>query len=87
MNDRAKTAVQALAILFGILAIVLYVFSIREVGSIQVANIQLTVFAAACAVMCCVNVAALLVMKYIDSMNDNVYYGFEDLKKRIEKKD
>lgn len=59
------------AVIFAILAVVFYVISIKEVnagdlGKIQVANIQSTVFAAACALACIINVVGGIIITNVD---------------------
>lgn len=65
-----KKAFQIMAGIFGILAVILYFVSIKEVSSggysIQVANIQATVFAAASAIMCAINTAGAMIVSVIE---------------------
>ena len=65
--------------IFLVLAIIFYANSIRSVGygssSMEVANIQMTVFAAASAVLCGINFVGALLSYKIDNVNDSqIYY-------------
>ncbi len=62
-----KSFLIAMAGIFGFAAIVLYFVSIKDVGGIQVANVQSTVFCAACAVICAVNTVGAIILNYMES--------------------
>ena len=72
-----KTILTFFAVIFGILTLVFYFTSIREVdrdtarylGVSAVANVQGTVFAGACAVLCGVNVAAAMIIGAMEEIN------------------
>lgn len=70
MAKNVKMILLIAAAVFLVLAVIFYVSSVREVGSgsnsIKVANIQSTVFAAASAILCGINVVAYLVVLYFD---------------------
>lgn len=74
MNRSGK--LWALAVLFGVLAILFYCLSIREVNygysSIQIANIQCTVFSAACAVICMGSIIGALVAGNVEDLNKHM---------------
>ncbi len=77
LMSRKKTLLWILAIVFGLLAIILYFSSIKELdretarylGTGSVANVQGTVFAAACAVLCGVNVVGALILSQMEDNN------------------
>lgn len=69
----------AMACLFGILTIVLYFTSLvhwdgstaRMLGTDTTVNIQGTVFCAACAIICALNVVGAVILSYLESLNYN----------------
>ncbi len=75
--EKKRKAFCVLAAVFGILAIVFYFSSIRKLdkniadlwGIDAVANIQDTVFAAACAILCGINVAGAMILSSLESAN------------------
>ena len=69
-----------MAVIFAILAIICYSNSIISTGYGQnVANVQMTVFAAACAVLCGINLVGALLLSAILSIPANP--GFQNEKK------
>ena len=59
-----------MALIFGGLAIYLFIDSAKDVGlSFQVANIQETVFCAACAVLCAMNIIGAIIIESIESQS------------------
>ena len=70
------------AVLFAILAVICFQSSIKDTDlGYQVANIQLTVFTAACVILCCINVIAVsLVMN-----QENILQETKDAEERIKK--
>lgn len=68
-----------MACLFGILTIVLYFTSLvhwdgstaRMLGTNTTINIQGTVFCAACAIICALNVVGAVILSYLESLNNN----------------
>ena len=70
------------AILFAILAVICYQSSIRDTDfGYQVANIQMTVFSAACVILCSINVIATsLVMN-----QERILQETKDAEERIKK--
>lgn len=61
-----KKAFAALAGIFGIAAVILYFSSVKDTGGLKIANIQETVFCAACAVICAVNAAAAAILHWME---------------------
>ena len=57
------------ACIFGALAIIFYIVSIKEVSGYQIANIQSTVFCAACAIICALNIVGAIILNYLESYN------------------
>lgn len=62
-----KSFLISMAGIFGIAAVILYFVSIRDVGGFQVANTQSTVFCAACAIICAINVVGAIILNYMES--------------------
>ena len=62
-----KSFLITMAGIFGFAAIVLYFVSIKDVGGYQVANVQSTVFCAACAVICAVNTVGAIILNFLES--------------------
>lgn len=58
--------------IFGILAVVFYFVSIQDVNGLKVANIQSTVFCAACAVICALNVVGAIIFTYLESLSSSI---------------
>ena len=97
-----KTVLVVFAILFAILTLVFYFTSIKEVdretarylGISAVANVQGTVFAAACAVMCCINIAGIVILGAVEEhqytagpSSSNIGREVADELKRLEKEE
>ena len=70
-----KTFLIIMACIFAVLTIVFYVSSIREVdyyaakyiGTDKVANVQATVFCAACAILFAMNVIGAMILSFIEN--------------------
>ena len=81
MKDTMKKFLYAMAIIFGIAAIVLYFTSVKELdkesaailGVDNVINIQSTVFCAACAIICAINIVGALIFTLLEKIHNIVY--------------
>lgn len=82
-----KKFLWAMAGLFAVLAIVFYNKSIIKAGygynTMDVANMQMTVFAAASAILCGVNVVGALILSAIDSISISLDVSKTDLAKNV----
>lgn len=74
-----KKFLWAMTILFAILTIVFYSNSTVSTGYGEVANMQMTVFAAACAVLCGVNLVGALVLTAIESQSSSPSISYEEI--------
>jgi hypothetical protein len=78
IQSKIKPALLIAAAVFAILAIIFYVSSIQEVKvgyeKMQVANVQTTTFAAACAVLCALNLLAFVIIFYIENLLADLSY-------------
>ena len=72
------------AAVFAVLAIIFYVSSIRDVSGLQVANIQATIFAAACAVICALNIVGAFILDGIHAAENFFFQYMERLRKTEE---
>ena len=67
-----KKFLGAMAFVFAVLAVILYTDSIRDVAGFKVANIQETVFCAACVIHCVMNIIGAIIITCIEGQNGNV---------------
>ena len=76
-----------MAIIFAILTVVLYCISVKDVdtgyGTIQVANIQATVFTAAAALACILNVIGAFILSAIENNEQSFSSQITKLKETI----
>ena len=63
-----KKALLVVGGIFGVLAIILYIDSVKDVkGFGQVANVQETVFCAACAIICAISIIGSMIISAIEN--------------------